>query len=93
MKAARIFSIMFRKARKLDPAKDMIEVMQGLLDIIGANRKDVKMKQSLLPALGELVYFLIGQEEKLGRSVDHWAIPSLVYVVLIRSVGVRDRFV
>jgi hypothetical protein len=90
MKAARIFSILFRRARKLDQSKEMTEVMQSLLDIIGANRKDIKLKQCLLPALGELVYFLSWQEEKLGTTVDHWTIPSLVYVVLIRSVGVRS---
>ena len=35
--------------------------MQGLLDIISANRKDVKFKQALLPALGELLHFISTQ--------------------------------
>jgi hypothetical protein len=66
--------------------------MQSLLDIIAANRKDLKLKQSLLPALGELVYFISCQEQRLGKTIDHWTMPTLVYVVLIRSIGVSTFF-
>ena len=58
MKAARIFGILFNKAKRLDASKEMAEVLQGLVEIISANRKDVKFKQALLPALGELFHFL-----------------------------------
>lgn len=58
MKAARILAILFNKAKKLDVSKELTEVLQSLLDIISANRKDVKFKQALLPALGEILYFI-----------------------------------
>ena len=32
--------------------------MQSLIDVISANRKDLKFKQALLPALGELIYIV-----------------------------------
>ena len=58
MKAARILAILFNKAKKLDTSKELTEALQSLLDIISANRKDIKFKQTLLPALGELLYFI-----------------------------------
>lgn len=32
--------------------------MQNLVDLISVNRKDLKFKQALLPALGELIYLI-----------------------------------
>lgn len=69
----------------------MTETIQGLLDVISNNRKDVKLKQAFLPALGELMYFLSRQEERLGKIVEHWNMPSLAYVILTRSIGVSSN--
>lgn len=33
-----------------------LKVFQTLIDMISANRKDIKLKQALLPTLGELLY-------------------------------------
>lgn len=66
--------------------------MQSLVDLISANRKDLKFKQALLPALGELIYLISCQEILLGKSIDVWSVPSLAYVLLIRSIGVRQCF-
>lgn len=38
--------------------------MQNLVDLISANRKDIKFKQALLPALGELIYLISCQVKK-----------------------------
>lgn len=89
MKAARIFGLLFNKAKKLDQSKEMSDVIANLLEIISANRKDVKFKQVLLPALGELIFFLSCQESLIGKQVDNWTITSSTYVTLIRNIGVR----
>jgi len=57
--------------------------------VIAANRKDTKFKQALLPALGELLYFISCQETLIGKSIDSWSIPSSAYVIIIRSIGVN----
>ena len=67
------------------------KVLQSLIDIISSNRKDAKFKQSLLPALGELMYFIARQEGLIGKIVDTWAVPSLAYVLLIRNIGVNKK--
>ncbi|CAF0783549.1 unnamed protein product [Brachionus calyciflorus] len=87
MKASRIFGILFNKAKKLEESKELTEVIQNLVDVISANRKDLKFKQALLPALGEIIYFICCQEEQLGNPVENWTIPSLAYVLLIRNIG------
>ncbi len=66
--------------------------MQGLIEVISNNRKDIKFKQALLPALGELLYFISCQECLLGKSLDSWSVPSLGYVLLIRNIGVCILF-
>lgn len=40
------------------------KAMQNLVDLISANRKDIKFKQALLPALGELIYLISCQVKK-----------------------------
>jgi len=60
-KAARVLAIMFNRARKLDTNTELTETLQSLVDTISANRKDLKFKQALLPALGELLYFIACQ--------------------------------
>jgi hypothetical protein len=88
MKAARILALLFNKAKKIDPSKDLNELLQGLVEIISANRKDYKFKQTLLTALGEVLFLISCQEALLGKSMETWSIPPMVYVVLIRSIGV-----
>ena len=68
-----------------------IKVLQSLIDLISSNRKDAKFKQALLPALGELLYFISRQESQTGKSFETWTIPSLAYVLLIRNIGVRKE--
>ena len=58
-----------------------------MIDQISNNRKDVKFKQALLPALGELLYFISCQECILAKSQDSWPVPSLAYVLMIRTIG------
>jgi len=64
-----------------------------LLDVISANRKDLKFKQALLPALGELLYFISCQETLIGKSIDSWTIPSSAYVLMIRNIGVNIHYI
>jgi len=86
-KAARVMAIMFNKAKKLDTSKELTETLQSLVDIISSNRKDLKFKQALLPALGEMLYFISVQESLLGRPSESWSVPSLAYVLMIRTIG------
>jgi serine/threonine-protein kinase ULK4 len=59
-----------------------------LIDIISNNRKDIKFKQALLPALGELMHFISNQECLLGgKAPEGWSIPSLAFVLMIRTIG------
>lgn len=87
MKAARILGLIFNRAKIIDSSKELTDTLQGLIDIISSNRKDTKFKQALLPALGELLHFISCQECLLGKSLDNWSVPSLAYILMIRTIG------
>jgi serine/threonine-protein kinase ULK4 len=87
MKAARIVALIFSKATRLDPNKQLTEVVQNIIGLIQSNRNDVKFKQGLLPALGELMCLISSQEALIGKSIDSWQIPSLAYSTIVRSFG------
>ena len=69
MKAARILAIMFSKATKVDSNKGLNEVLQTITGIISSNRNDVKFKQALLLALGEMLYSVSSQVIKYMKNL------------------------
>lgn len=87
MKAARIVALVFSKATRLDPSKQLTEVAQNIIGLLQSNRNDIKFKQGLLPALGELIYLISSQEALIGKSIDSWLVPSIAYSTIIRSFG------
>jgi hypothetical protein len=88
MKATRVMAIMFNRSNKLDPSKELTEILQATLDTISSNRKDLKFKQILLASMGEIIYFIICQELLNNNKLnDNWSIPALCFIVLIRSIG------
>ena len=92
MKAARILGLMFAKCGRVDASKNLGELMQSLLDLLAANRKDVKLKQAILPALGEVLCFVSShqqqQQQQQQQQTDNWTVPSLTYVTLLRNLSV-----
>ena len=57
-----------------------------LSEVIRDNTRNAKLKQSVLPALGELLYLVAVQEEQRPSSIDAWSVPSLTYTVLSRCL-------
>uniref|UniRef100_A0A4W3HAQ2 Serine/threonine-protein kinase ULK4-like n=1 Tax=Callorhinchus milii TaxID=7868 RepID=A0A4W3HAQ2_CALMI len=57
-----------------------------LTELIRENFRNAKLKQCLMPALGELLYLVASQEEKRQHPRDHWVIPSTAYIVLMRCL-------
>ncbi|XP_023603500.1 serine/threonine-protein kinase ULK4-like, partial [Myotis lucifugus] len=57
-----------------------------LTELIRENFRNSKLKQSLLPALGELLYLVATQEEKRKHPGECWAVPLAAYTVLMRCL-------
>ena len=77
---------MFAKCSRVDASKNLGELMQSLLDLLAANRKDVKLKQAILPALGEVLCFVSSHQQQPGTG--NWTVPPLIYATLLRNLSV-----
>ncbi|XP_023999838.2 serine/threonine-protein kinase ULK4-like [Salvelinus sp. IW2-2015] len=60
-------------------------------ELIRENFRNSKLKQCLLPPLGELLYLIATQEEKKEHPGELWVVPAAAYTVLMRCLreGVR----
>ncbi|NXM72759.1 ULK4 kinase, partial [Serilophus lunatus] len=57
-----------------------------LTELIRENFRNSKLKQCLLPALGELLYLIAIEEEKGEHPREYLTVPSAVYTVLMRCL-------
>ena len=64
----------------------MTEVFTVLTEVIRDNFRNAKLKQHLLPALGEFLFYAATQEENLGGQIPQWDVPGEVYLELCRAI-------
>ena len=64
----------------------MTEVFTVLTEVIRDNFRNAKLKQHLLPALGEFLFYAATQEENLGSQIPQWDVPGEVYIELCRAI-------
>ncbi|CAB1334732.1 unnamed protein product, partial [Coregonus sp. 'balchen'] len=55
-------------------------------ELIRENFRNSKLKQCLLPPLGELLYLIATQEEKKEYPGELWVVPAAAYTVLMRCL-------
>uniref|UniRef100_A0A8C9ZK70 Unc-51 like kinase 4 n=1 Tax=Sander lucioperca TaxID=283035 RepID=A0A8C9ZK70_SANLU len=66
------------------------EAVSTLIDLLRDNLKNNKIKQFLLPPLGEMLYLIASQEEKRGSPEGLWFVPAAAYTGLMRSLREGD---
>ncbi|XP_058144201.1 serine/threonine-protein kinase ULK4 isoform X18 [Dasypus novemcinctus] len=69
-KVARVIGLLASHAMELQENTPVIEAIALLTELIRENFRNSKLKQCLLPTLGELIYLIAAQEE---RVVNHMA--------------------
>ncbi|KAL6488640.1 hypothetical protein MHYP_G00023810 [Metynnis hypsauchen] len=81
----------------LQPAAVMLfkPVLQVAMftELIRENFRNTKLKQCLLPPLGELLYLIATQEEKKEHPGGLWVVPSAAYTVLMRCLREGEELV
>lgn len=83
-KAARVIGLIAGNAQELDESVTISESIATLTEVIRENVKNGKLKQGVLPAVGELLYFVAQQEVKHGKTCDNWSVTSMTYTVITR---------
>ncbi|XP_052237565.1 serine/threonine-protein kinase ULK4-like isoform X3 [Dreissena polymorpha] len=84
-KISRVIGLMANNTDTLDEATKMSEALTVITEVFRESVKNTRLKQGLLPAIGELVYLIATQEEKKSQLVENWSIPSMTFAVIVRS--------
>uniref|UniRef100_A0A6I8SUF5 Unc-51 like kinase 4 n=1 Tax=Xenopus tropicalis TaxID=8364 RepID=A0A6I8SUF5_XENTR len=90
-KLLRVLGLLAAHATELNESVPVIEAISLLTEMVRDNFRNSKLKQLLLPALGELIYAVAVQEEKKEHSRESWNIPLAAYTVLMRCLREEEE--
>ncbi|XP_078288570.1 serine/threonine-protein kinase ULK4 isoform X7 [Panthera onca] len=85
-KVARVIGLLASHTTELQENTPVTEAITVLTELIRENFRNSKLKQCLLPTLGELIYLVATQEEKKKNPRECWAVPLASYTVLMRCL-------
>ncbi|XP_009945551.1 PREDICTED: serine/threonine-protein kinase ULK4, partial [Leptosomus discolor] len=83
---ARVVGLLALHTSELGENVPVSEAIVLLTELIRENFRNSKLKQCLLPALGELLYLIAREEEKREHPRERWVVPSAAYIVLTRCL-------
>ncbi|XP_068791773.1 serine/threonine-protein kinase ULK4 isoform X1 [Struthio camelus] len=85
-KVARVIGLLALHTPELGEKVPVSEAIITLTELIRENFRNSKLKQCLLPTLGELLYLIANQEEKKEHPRECWVVPLAAYTVLMRCL-------
>ncbi|NXI68496.1 ULK4 kinase, partial [Anseranas semipalmata] len=85
-KVARVIALLALHTSELGEKVPVSEAIILLTELIRENFRNSKLKQCLLPALGELLYLVAGEEGKKEHPRECLVVPSTAYTVLMRCL-------
>ncbi|XP_031134163.1 serine/threonine-protein kinase ULK4 isoform X1 [Sander lucioperca] len=89
-KVLRVMGLLALHCTELGEDSLVSEAVSTLIDLLRDNLKNNKIKQFLLPPLGEMLYLIASQEEKRGSPEGLWFVPAAAYTGLMRSLREGD---
>ncbi|KAK7111983.1 serine/threonine-protein kinase ULK4-like isoform X2 [Littorina saxatilis] len=86
IKLGRVIGLSAHFTDSLDDSINVSEPLSLVTEVFRENVKNSKLKQGLLPAVGEMLCLVAAQEAKRGEGpVENWAVSSMVYTIITRS--------
>eukprot|EP00058_Branchiostoma_floridae_P012973 XP_002598461.1 hypothetical protein BRAFLDRAFT_230861 [Branchiostoma floridae] len=85
-KLARMIGVAANHATVVHDDAQLSEIFTALAEVIRDNFRNARLKQSLLPALGELMFLVSSLEEQKGGAVDNWAISPTCFTLVMRCL-------
>ncbi|KAM8734994.1 serine/threonine-protein kinase ULK4 isoform 1-T2 [Acanthopagrus schlegelii] len=89
-KVLRVMGLLALHCTELREDIPVSEVVSILTDLLRDNMRNSKIKQLLMPPLGEFLYLITSQEEKRGSPEGLWFVPAAAYTGLMRSLREGD---
>ncbi|XP_051262428.1 serine/threonine-protein kinase ULK4 isoform X2 [Dicentrarchus labrax] len=90
IKVLRVMGLLALHCTELGKDSPVSEAVSTLTDLLRDNLRNSKIKQFLLPPLGEFLYLITSQEEKRGSPEGLWFVPTAAYTGLMRSLREGD---
>ncbi|XP_075322704.1 serine/threonine-protein kinase ULK4 isoform X2 [Odontesthes bonariensis] len=88
-KILRVMGLLALHCSHLEEDSPVSEAVSTLTDLLRDNLRNNKLKQLLLPPLGEFLY-LVSSQEKRGSPEGLWFVPAAAYTGLMRSLREGD---
>ncbi|KAB5586804.1 hypothetical protein PHYPO_G00005730 [Pangasianodon hypophthalmus] len=92
-KVMRVIGLLACHSTELREDVPVIEAVAMFTELIRENFRNSKLKQCLLPPLGELLYLIATQEEKKEHPGGLWVVPAAAYTVLMRCLREGEELV
>ncbi|XP_041648459.1 serine/threonine-protein kinase ULK4 [Cheilinus undulatus] len=89
-KALRVMGLLALHCSQLGESSPISEVVSTITDLLRENLRNSRVKQFLLPPLGEFLYLIASQEKKRGSPEGLWFVPAAAYTGLMRSLREGD---
>ncbi|XP_056300936.1 serine/threonine-protein kinase ULK4 isoform X8 [Pseudoliparis swirei] len=89
-KVLRVIGLLALHCTELGVDTPVSEAVSSMTDLLRENLRNSKVKQFLLPPLGELLYLIASQEQKRGSPEGLWFVPAAAYTGLMRSLREGD---
>ena len=86
VKYCRLIGVMAQNCDRVNHGTNLMEVIVVLTEVLRDSFRNVKVKQTVLPAIGEVLFLIASQEEKEGSSIDSWTIPSISFTMVTRCL-------
>ncbi|XP_072572821.1 serine/threonine-protein kinase ULK4 isoform X2 [Paramormyrops kingsleyae] len=92
-KAMRVQGLLASHCLELEDTVPVTEAVSTYTELLRDNFRNSKLKQCLLPPLGELLYLIASQEEKKAPPGGLWAVTAASYTVITRCLQEREELV
>ncbi|KAJ8415718.1 hypothetical protein AAFF_G00402750 [Aldrovandia affinis] len=92
-KVTRVIGLLASHCVDLKVYAPVTEALHAFTELVRENFRNSKLKQCLLPPLGELLYLIASQEEKRESPGGLWAVPAAAYTVLTRCLREGEELV
>ncbi|XP_036395440.1 serine/threonine-protein kinase ULK4 [Megalops cyprinoides] len=92
-KVMRVLGLLASHCVELKDETPVAEAVNTFTELVRENFRNTKLKQCMLPPLGELLYLLASQEKREESPGGLWAVPAAAYTVITRCLREGEELV
>ncbi|GAB1605793.1 hypothetical protein Ahia01_000861600, partial [Argonauta hians] len=83
-KLSRVAAILVNSTTEIDDAVNISEPITTFSELLRDNLKNAKLRHSLLPVVGELLFLVACQENQRGETIENWSVPTMTHTIIAK---------